>query len=112
MVKLIFPNRFSVYLHDTNHRDFFDKSIRSLSSGCIRLDKPFELTEYVLKDPTNWSVEKIIEALKNGKTKEVPIKKEIPIHVLYWTAWSEGNQLIFRDDIYNLDAQLFTKLNN
>lgn len=112
MVKLIFPNRFSVYLHDTNHRDFFDKSIRSLSSGCIRLDNPFELTEYVLNDPTNWSVEKIIEALKNGKTKEVPIKKEIAIHVLYWTAWSEGNQLIFRDDIYNLDAQLFTKLNN
>jgi murein L,D-transpeptidase YcbB/YkuD len=112
MVKLIFPNRFSVYLHDTNHRDFFDKSIRSLSSGCIRLDNPFELTEYVLNDPTNWSVEKIIETLKNGKTKEVPIKKEIAIHVLYWTAWSEGNQLIFRDDIYNLDAQLFTKLNN
>jgi murein L,D-transpeptidase YcbB/YkuD len=112
MVKLIFPNRFSVYLHDTNHRDFFDKSIRSLSSGCIRLDNPFELTEYVLNDPTNWSVEKIIEALKNGKTKEVPIKKEIAIHVLYWTAWSEGNQLIFRDDIYNLDAKLFAKLNN
>ena len=112
MVKLIFPNRFSVYLHDTNHRDFFDKSIRSLSSGCIRLDNPFELTEYVLNDPANWNVEKIVETLKIGKTKEVAIKKEIAIHVLYWTAWNEGNKLIFRDDIYNLDAQLFAKLNN
>ena len=61
---------------------------------------------------TNWNVEKIVETLKIGKTKEVAIKKEIAIHVLYWTAWSEGNKLIFRDDIYNLDAQLFAKLNN
>jgi murein L,D-transpeptidase YcbB/YkuD len=110
MVKLTFPNRFSIYLHDTNHREFFTKSERSLSSGCVRVDNPLELTEYLLDDATNWNLEKITETLQSEKTKQVNIKKEVYIHILYWTAWSEKNTLIFRDDIYNLDADLYDKL--
>ena len=110
MVKLTFPNRFSIYLHDTNHREFFTKSERSLSSGCVRVDSPLELTEYLLDDATHWSLEKITDALRREKTKYVNIKKEVHIHILYWTAWSEKNSLIFRDDIYNLDADLYDKL--
>jgi murein L,D-transpeptidase YcbB/YkuD len=110
MVKLIFPNRFSIYLHDTNHRDFFEKPVRSLSSGCVRVDNPLELTEYLMDDAANWNLEKITEALLNEKTKQVKLKKEVFIHILYWTAWSEKNSLIFRDDIYNLDTALFDKL--
>lgn len=110
MVKLIFPNRFSVYLHDTNHRDFFDKNERSLSSGCVRVENPLELTEYLLADAENWNLEKITETLQKDKTKFIPIKKEVLFHLLYWTAWSEKNTLIFRDDIYNLDADLYQKL--
>lgn len=110
MVKLIFPNRFLIYLHDTNHREFFTKPERSLSSGCIRVDNPLELTEYLLDDATNWSLKKITETLQNEKTKQTKIKKEVFIHILYWTAWSEKNTLIFRDDIYNLDADLYNKL--
>jgi murein L,D-transpeptidase YcbB/YkuD len=112
MVKIIFPNRFSVYLHDTNHRDYFDKIDRSLSSGCVRVDNPLELTEYILNDEVNWNLEKITETLQNERTKFVKIKKEIAFHLLYWTAWSENNNLIFRDDIYNLDANLYDKLRN
>ena len=110
MVKLIFPNRFSVYLHDTNHRDFFDKNERSLSSGCVRVENPLELTEYLLADAENWNLEKITETLQKDKTKFIPIKKEVLFHLLYWTAWSEKNTLIFRDDIYNLDADLYQNL--
>ncbi len=112
MVKIIFPNRFSVYLHDTNHRDYFDKIDRSLSSGCVRVDNPLELTEYLLNDAVNWNLEKITTILQNEKTKFVKIKKEVSFHLLYWTAWSENNELIFRDDIYNLDNDLYTKLRN
>lgn len=112
MVKLIFPNRFSVYLHDTNHRDFFDKSERSLSSGCIRVDNPLELTEYLLEDKTNWNLDKITLTLQSEKTKFVNLKKQLPFHLLYWTAWSDKNKLIFRDDIYSLDAELYSKLGN
>jgi len=111
MVKLIFPNRFSVYLHDTNHRDFFTKTERSLSSGCVRVDNPLELTEYVLNDPVHWNLDKITATLTNEKTIYVNIKKNIAFHLLYWTAWSEKGKLIFRDDIYNLDADLYHKLN-
>lgn len=110
MVKLIFPNRFSIYLHDTNHRDFFEKTIRSLSSGCVRVDNPLELTEYLMDDPNNWNLEKITAALQNEKTKQIKLKKEVLIHILYWTAWSEKKSLIFRNDIYNLDADLYDKL--
>jgi murein L,D-transpeptidase YcbB/YkuD len=110
MVKLIFPNRFSIYLHDTNHRDFFEKPVRSLSSGCVRVDNPSELTEYLMDDATNWNLEKITAALQNEKTKQLKLKKEVFIHILYWTAWSEKNSLIFRDDIYTLDADLYDKI--
>ncbi len=110
MVKLVFPNRFSIYLHDTNHRDFFGKQKRSLSSGCVRVQNPLELTEYLLGDKTHWNIEKITEILQSKKTKHIKIKNEVNIHILYWTAWSEKNVLIFRDDIYNLDADLQKKL--
>lgn len=110
MVKFSFPNRFSVYLHDTNHRDFFGKQKRSMSSGCVRVQNPLELAEYLLGGETNWTVEKITEILKSKKTKYIKIPKEVNIYILYWTAWSENNTLIFRDDIYNLDAVLNKKL--
>ncbi|HAT80809.1 MAG TPA: peptidoglycan-binding protein, partial [Flavobacterium sp.] len=110
MVKFSFPNRFSIYLHDTNHRDFFGKQKRSLSSGCVRVENPLELAEYLLGDKENWNLEKITETLQSEKTQHIKLKKEIKIHILYWTAWSENNTLIFRDDIYNLDAVLYRKL--
>ena len=110
MVKILFPNRFSVYLHDTNHRDYFGKQKRSLSSGCVRVENPLNLVEYLLKDERNWNLEKITETLQNDKTKDVRLKNQIDIHILYWTAWSENNSLIFRDDIYNLDANLYQEL--
>ena len=110
MVKLIFPNRFSVYLHDTNHRDFFGKQNRSLSSGCVRVQNPLELAEYLLDNKTEWNIEKITQILQSDKTRSIKIKNNVQIHILYWTAWSEKNKLIFRDDIYNLDNALYQKL--
>jgi murein L,D-transpeptidase YcbB/YkuD len=110
MVKILFPNRFSVYLHDTNHRDLFTKSMRSLSSGCVRVENPLALTEYLLNDSVNWNLDKITETLKIQKTKQIKIKKEVFIHILYWTAWSKDNKLFFLEDIYNLDAELYAKL--
>lgn len=110
MVKIIFPNHYSVYLHDTNHREYFDKVNRSLSSGCVRVQDPLELTEYLLDNKIDWSLEKITEILQNGKTQNAKIKNNVLIHQLYWTAWSEGNTLQFRPDIYELDMELYRKL--
>jgi murein L,D-transpeptidase YcbB/YkuD len=110
LVKFIFPNRFSVYLHDTNSRGYFDKDIRALSSGCIRIQYPFELTEYLLDDSEKWNLKKINETINTKKTIQVNFNKEIYIHILYWTAWSENGILQFRDDLYNYDVDLYKKL--
>lgn len=110
LVKFIFPNRFTIYLHDTNTKGFFEKDIRALSSGCIRVQNPLELTEYLLDDSEKWNLEKIFEAISTGKTSQVPINKEVYIHILYWTAWSENGTLQFRDDLYSLDMDLYKKL--
>jgi murein L,D-transpeptidase YcbB/YkuD len=110
MVKIIFPNRFSVYLHDTNHRDYFDKTFRSLSSGCVRVENPLDLTAYLINDTIQYSKEKIAEILKSEKTQNVKINTPTYLYLWYWTAWSENEKLIFRDDIYQLDAELYQKL--
>jgi murein L,D-transpeptidase YcbB/YkuD len=112
VVKLNFSNRFSVYLHDTNHRELFVLTRRSLSSGCVRLENPVALTQQILNDTVKWNNEKIDALIETAKTTYVKIKNEVPIHLLYWTAWSNKNKLIFREDIYNRDKELYTMLRN
>ncbi len=148
-MKINFPNHYSVYLHDTNHRDFFAFSFRSLSSGCVRLEKPLEMASYILNDTVKWSLQRIKDTtdiyyyrklqrkkqqlidLKNAKlmaknptliieNKTLPkpelktivlkVNEDILIHQLYWTAWETKGILNFREDIYCLDADLYSKL--
>jgi murein L,D-transpeptidase YcbB/YkuD len=109
-VKFNFPNHYTVYLHDTNHRDFFVKNYRSLSSGCVRVENPLPLAVYMLHDSIRWPLDSINKLIATAKTKVIGLKEKIRIHQLYWTAWSENNELIFRDDIYNLDSGLYDKL--
>ncbi|MDO9261085.1 MAG: L,D-transpeptidase family protein, partial [Flavobacteriaceae bacterium] len=110
LVKFMFPNRFSIYLHDTNSRGFFEQEIRALSSGCIRVQNPFELTEYLLDNPEKWNLKTIDETIKTGKTIKVSFDKTVFIHIFYWTCWSENGKLQFRDDLYHLDAELYQKM--
>ncbi|MCD0470846.1 murein L,D-transpeptidase [Flavobacterium sp. JAS] len=112
LMKILFPNHHSVYLHDTNHRNYFGRSNRSLSSGCVRIENPLELAEHILDDPEKWSREKIDTLIVTEKTTSVKIIKKYALYQWYWTAWSEKNQLIFRADIYNLDLDLYAKLRN
>jgi murein L,D-transpeptidase YcbB/YkuD len=111
-VKFNFPSRYLVYLHDTNHKDYFVKNKRSLSSGCVRVEDPLPLAEYMLNDDKNWNLEKIYEVISTKETTRIKLKEKIGIHQWYWTAWSENNELIFRDDVYNLDVALYNKLRN
>jgi murein L,D-transpeptidase YcbB/YkuD len=104
-VKFMFPNNDSVYLHDTPDKEFFKYTVRAFSSGCFRLEKPIELAEYLLRDQPNWNRAAIIEAMAKGIQKEVGLKKPIPIHIVYLTAWAnDEGQLQFRTDIYKKDS--------
>jgi len=112
VVKINFPNKRSVYLHDTNHRNLFEHNNRSLSSGCVRIENPLELVELLLDNPKQYSKEKMDSIVATKKTLFIGIKKRYAIYQWYWTAWSEDNELIFRNDIYNLDADLYAQLRN
>lgn len=111
LMKILFPNNHSVYLHDTNHRNLFGRNNRSLSSGCVRVENPLELAQHIL-DSNNWSKEKIDSLIVTKKTTNVRIAKKYAMYQWYWTAWSEDNSLQFRNDIYNLDTDLYAKLRN
>ena len=113
LMKILFPNHHSVYLHDTNHRNYFGRNNRSLSSGCVRVENPLELAEHILDDPEKkWSKEQIDTIIASKKTTSIKITKKYALYQWYWTAWSKKNQLIFRADIYNLDSDLYAKLRN
>lgn len=112
-IKFNFRNPFSVYLHDTNHREFFKRQKRALSSGCVRVEKPFDLAGKILeKEDKEWTAEKIQEMVDLGETENIYLKKTNYIHQLYWTAWMDKSGLQFRTDIYSLDKALYKKLRN
>jgi murein L,D-transpeptidase YcbB/YkuD len=106
-VKFMFPNRFSIYLHDTPGRYLFSETERSFSSGCIRIEKPIDLAEYLLSDQEEWNREKIEAEMTKDKEKTVYLKNPIKIYLQYKTAWIDvlGN-LNFREDIYNRDQKI------
>lgn len=110
-IKFMFPNRFNVYLHDTPSRELFDFARRDFSSGCIRIDRPLDLAEHVLRDDPRWTRAALEAAIASGRTQTVSLPSPLPIHVQYWTAWvdPEGT-LHFRNDLYGRDARLETVL--
>jgi murein L,D-transpeptidase YcbB/YkuD len=106
-VKFVFPNPFDVYLHDTPSRQLFSKSLRTFSSGCIRIQKPVELGEYLLRDRPEWTREQIEAAFLTEKQQTVRLSQPIPVHLLYWTAWvTNENTVHFRKDVYGRDKRL------
>jgi len=110
-IKFMFPNKFSIYLHDTPSRDLFAKTERAFSSGCIRLENPVKLAEYVLNDNPKWNLQAITAALDSGEEHTVSLPEPVPVHILYWTAWAEEDGAIhFRKDIYDRDRPLLEAL--
>ena len=113
LVKFNFPNRHSVYLHDTNHRDFFSREYRALSSGCVRVENPLLLAEKILhNEDEGWETKEIDSLISKKNIKTVPIKNSINVYIFYWTNWYTKEGLQFREDIYNLDQKLYASLRN
>ncbi|MBW2146393.1 MAG: L,D-transpeptidase family protein [Deltaproteobacteria bacterium] len=90
----MFPNKFNVYLHDTRGGEFFKKTLRSFSSGCIRIEKLIELAEYLLRDDPQWTRDKIPASISSGITRVVRLREPIAVQILYWTAWAEDDGTI------------------
>jgi murein L,D-transpeptidase YcbB/YkuD len=110
-VKFLFPNSFNIYFHDTPSKSLFAKDKRAYSHGCIRLSEPEKMANYVLRNQTEWTPEKISEAMNSGDEKFVKVKDPIPVVITYYTAWvDENGQLNFREDIYGHDTKLAQKM--
>jgi len=110
-VKFMFPNRFNVYLHDTPSRELFAKSTRNFSSGCVRLARPLELAELVLRDQSGWDRDRIDAVLASGRETTVTLDHPLPVHLLYWTVFVNAEEEVcFREDIYGRDRRLVEAL--
>lgn len=107
LVKFLFPNNHSIYLHDTPAKSLFNEDSRAFSHGCIRLSEPKKLAIHLLKNDSAWTAEKITAAMNKGVEKYVTLKQPVPVFIAYFTAWVDRQgKLNFRDDIYDRNSRL------
>jgi murein L,D-transpeptidase YcbB/YkuD len=105
LVKFMLPNKFNVYLHDTPSDHLFERITRNFSHGCIRLQRPDDFAVWVLKHQSEWTPDRMKQAMHAGRESHVPLKAPIPVHVVYLTTWVDSdNRLQFRNDVYGYDA--------
>ncbi len=113
LVKIMFPNPYLVYLHDSPAKALYERDERAFSSGCIRVQKAFELTELVLNQPERWNEESIAKVIAGKRTQTVNLEKSLPVLILYWTAEPlPDGQVGFRGDIYGRDPSTLAALNS
>jgi len=107
LVKFLFPNTNSIYLHDTPSKNLFNEEKRAFSHGCIRVAKPVALANLILKDDSKWTPEKIEAAMNSGKESWYTLKRKIPVYIGYFTAWVDHEGILhFYDDVYGRDENL------
>lgn len=111
-VKFMFPNEHHIYLHDTPSKTLFNSSERAFSSGCIRIERPFELVDILLKDNVRGPFPGYQEILQSKITTRVNLKTPVPILLLYWTSRvDDAGAIQFKEDIYGRDIALLQRLN-
>ena len=104
-VKFMFPNKYAVYLHDTDNKSLLSRRYKVYSSGCMRVEKPFDLLNTLLRHARgNYSDEKIAQILESNKPTTIRLKESIPVHILYFTVYEEDGLAYFKNDIYLYDT--------
>jgi murein L,D-transpeptidase YcbB/YkuD len=110
-VKFLFPNNHNIYLHDTPSKDLFQRDQRTFSHGCIRVEQPKKLAQYVLQHQPEWSEKRIDSAMNGDKELYVTLKKPYPVFIAYFTAWVDPSGFVnFRKDIYKKDERLINMI--
>jgi murein L,D-transpeptidase YcbB/YkuD len=110
-VKLMFPNPYLVYLHDTPSQGLFDRADRAFSSGCVRVERALELAERVLADPVRWNRDSIERTIAGRQSQNVTLTRKIPVLLAYWTSWVDQQGLMnFRRDVYAQDERWIAAL--
>ena len=103
-IKFMFPNKYAVYLHDTDNKTLLTRRYKLYSSGCMRVDKPFELMDILLvnskKSYTRSDIDRIIET---NKPTTIRLRRSVPVHMLYFTVYEEDGLAYFKHDVYMFD---------
>lgn len=106
-VKFVFPNRYNIYLHDTPAKTLFENDKRAFSHGCIRIQNPFALGKYLLRNERQWTEERIRSAMDNSANRWVKLAHPVQVYIVYFTSWVDGDGLLhFRDDVYGHDKRM------
>jgi murein L,D-transpeptidase YcbB/YkuD len=111
LVKFVFPNSHAIYFHDTPAKSLFQVRKRTFSHGCIRLAEPAKLAQYLLRNNSEWTTQKIEEAMNSGKEQGVNLQQPVAVAITYFTAWvDESGLLHLREDVYGHDKELAKKI--
>lgn len=105
-IKFVFPNNQNIFMHHTPATQLFDQSRRDFSHGCIRVEKPVELAQFVLANDPRWDRQKIVQAMDAGKSSTTRLGKPIPVVIAYSTVMARDGKLYFYPDIYGHDQRL------
>ena len=107
-VKFSFPSQHTIYMHDTPDKWMFRSSQRTLSHGCLRVQKPMQLAEIILKEDKGWDAAKVAEVSRSGPlNNEIAMDKKIPIHLAYFTLWvDDGGKLQSFRDVYGHEKRV------
>jgi L,D-transpeptidase YcbB len=106
-VKFLFPNNYNMYLHDTPAKSLFNEPNRAFSHGCMRVQEPLKLAQFLLRNDSSWDDEKINVAMNAGKEHTVTLSQKVPVFIVYFTAFVDRDGKInFRNDIYERDNRL------
>lgn len=106
-VKFIFPNSDDIYLHDTPNDQLFNQTKRGFSHGCVRVEEPIKLAEYLLRNKAGWDRQTIMDTIQARREKYVTLDEKLPVYLVYFTAWvDDAGNVNFRDDIYGHDKAL------
>jgi murein L,D-transpeptidase YcbB/YkuD len=105
VVRINMPNKHTVYLHDTPLKQLFSRSARAFSSGCVRVEKVLDLAGWLLQKNEDWNPLRVQVTVAQGQSEDVKLKKPVPVHFVYVTAWATGRDIAhFRRDIYRRDG--------
>ena len=103
LIKFMFPNDFNIYLHDTPEGELFEKDVRAFSHGCIRLEHPDQLAQFVL----GWSADSVRSQMESGRDDHrVNLTQKVPVYIVYFTTYVKNDQLFFGNDLYSRDEAL------
>lgn len=110
-IRVLMPSDYDIYMHDTNHPEFFKKTQRTYSSGCIRLSEPEKVARFILKDNEGWSDAKMQELIDSGKLRDIPTEHPFPVYIVYQSIWlDDQGGLVFGPDVYKQDQKLIEAL--